>query len=340
MKFAKSLENTATELPIEWRPYLLKYKPLKKCINRIVTEMETRGLTVQIRPESNHETHKVEYMFSGDPGDLHPWLKIAVESNDTSESTELFKDRAPNEFINIPAPKFKAHDRNYIYVELDSEVEFFNMLTTDMNNAMALSEQVQREQFETDVSKLEKQIAIVASPKCKDMYIWREIFRLYIESKIFQGTASIEKSKYKMQGFVEEIETMKLLKRMNTKTSKSALKAFLELNASLMVFNQFYTANQTAVTKILKKHDKRSGLTCLIKAQKKRMLNCPVCRAEKAVANADATNLDIGLQNLMQTYFAREIKEKRKENEREQAIIDCQAIMGRQYTGDEACTIM
>jgi SPX domain protein involved in polyphosphate accumulation len=48
---------------------------------------------------------------------------------------------------------------------------------------------------------------------------------------------------------------------MNTKTSKSALKAFLELNASLMVFNQFYTANQTAVTKILKKHDKRSGLT-------------------------------------------------------------------------------
>jgi hypothetical protein len=44
------------------------------------------------------------------------------------------------------------------------------------------------------------------------MYIWREIFRLYIESKIFQGTASVEKSKYKMQGFVEEIETMKLVR--------------------------------------------------------------------------------------------------------------------------------
>lgn len=196
----------------------------------------------------------------GDPGDLHPWLKIAVESNDTSESTELFDDRAPNEVINIAAPNFskcldthlshseisppsipamsdsEAHDRHYIYVELDSEVEFFNMLTTDMNNAMALSEQVQREQFETDVSKLEKQIAVVvifsfiwvrfstcgfdalttvdlqASPNCKDMYIWREIFRLYIERKIFQGTASVEKSKDKMQGFVEEIETMKLVR--------------------------------------------------------------------------------------------------------------------------------
>lgn len=429
MKFAKTLENTATELPLEWRPYLLKYKPLKKCINRIVAEMATRGLTCQHSPESGSEAQKVEYLFSGDPGDLHPWLKIAIEDNTMIEPTAQAEQRLPKELENIPAHNVRpcsdanlniaeisqpsiptsvdsqGQDHNYIYVELDSEVEFFNMLTTDMNNAMALSEQVQREQFETDVSKLEKQIAVVASPKNKDLYIWREIFRLYIEKKIFQGTTDVEKSKDKMQAFVNDLETMKLLKKMHTNNSKAALKAFLKLNSSLLVFNQFYTVNQTAVTKILKKHDKRSGLTasaefpvfmqndhffasgmlemvydiinsrlitiipqledyccpvcyavawrpirlachhvfcvrCLIKAQRKRMLNCPVCRAEKAVANADATNLDIGLQNLMQTYFAREIKEKRKENEREQAIMDCQVITGRQYTGDEACCIM
>jgi E3 ubiquitin-protein ligase BAH len=51
------------------------------------------------------------------------------------------------------------------------------------------------------------------------------------------------------------------LKKMHTNNSKAALKAFLKLNSSLLVFNQFYTVNQTAVTKILKKHDKRSGLT-------------------------------------------------------------------------------
>lgn len=65
MKFAKTLENTATELPLEWRPYLLKYKPLKKCINRIVAEMATRGLTCQHSPESGSEAQKVEYLFSG-----------------------------------------------------------------------------------------------------------------------------------------------------------------------------------------------------------------------------------------------------------------------------------
>jgi len=78
----------------------------------------------------------------------------------------------------------------------------------------------------------------------------------------------------------------------------------------------------------------------LIKAQKKQMLNCPICRAKRAVGNADANNLDQSLQNLMQTYFSREIKEKRRENEREQAILDCQAVTGRQYTGDESCIIM
>jgi hypothetical protein len=67
MKFAKKLESTATELPIEWRPYLLKYKPLKKCINRIVAEMETKGLTAQVGPdaEGSGEAQRVEYMFSG-----------------------------------------------------------------------------------------------------------------------------------------------------------------------------------------------------------------------------------------------------------------------------------
>jgi E3 ubiquitin-protein ligase BAH len=47
---------------------------------------------------------------------------------------------------------------------------------------------------------------------------------------------------------------------MQARRSKKALQNFLALNTSLIVFNQFNSVNQTAVTKILKKHDKRSGL--------------------------------------------------------------------------------
>ncbi|CAM0135074.1 unnamed protein product [Umbelopsis sp. WA50703] len=385
--------------------------------------METKGLTAQVGPdaEGSGEAQRVEYMFSGDTGDLHPWLKIAIQSDNESDSSKellvnntVLTTKEVNNTQNSEMSEMSTGDEgsndsrdrqtgNYIYVELNSDVEFFNMLTTDMNNAMTLSQQVRREQFEKDVSNLEKQIALVVSPTNNDMYIWREIFRLYIEKNIFRE--SIDKSKDKMQAFTHEIQTTKLLKKMQARRSKKALQNFLALNTSLIVFNQFNSVNQTAVTKILKKHDKRSGLhassefpmfmqkdlffsngmlemiykiintklvsiipqlddyccpvcyavawrpirlscehvfcvRCLIKAQRKGLSRCPVCRAEKAVTNADATNLDIPLQNFMQLYFKREIKEKRKDNEREQAIADCQALTGRRYTGEEACVVM
>lgn len=68
---------------------------------------------------------------------------------------------------------------------------------------------------------------------------------------------------------------------------------------------------------------------CLIKAHKKRLYNCPICRQEHAVGNADAHNLDQTLQNFMLLYFPKEIKEKRKENEREQATMNRQQNVKR-----------
>jgi hypothetical protein len=178
----------------------------------------------------------------GDTGDLHPWLKIAIQSDNESDSSkELLVNNTvltTKEVNNTQNSEMSNDSRdrqtgNYIYVELNSDVEFFNMLTTDMNNAMTLSQQVRREQFEKDVSNLEKQIALVVStppplslsflfealtnktlilqvsPTNNDMYIWREIFRLYIEKSIFRE--SIDKSKDKMQAFTHEIQTTKLV---------------------------------------------------------------------------------------------------------------------------------
>ncbi|SAL96953.1 hypothetical protein [Absidia glauca] len=58
---------------------------------------------------------------------------------------------------------------------------------------------------------------------------------------------------------------------------------------------------------------------CLIKAHRKRLYDCPLCRLEMAVGNADANNLDKELQDFLLLYFPREIKEKRRDNEQEQA---------------------
>lgn len=74
---------------------------------------------------------------------------------------------------------------------------------------------------------------------------------------------------------------------------------------------------------------------CLIKAQKKQMKSCPMCRHPTSVEAATALNLDEGLQNFLKLYFPKEIKQKKRENEREQAIEDVQAMTGRIYTEEQ-----
>jgi len=53
-------------------------------------------------------------------------------------------------------------------------------------------------------------------------------------------------------------------------------------------------------------------LKCLIRAQKKNLDNCPVCRAKDAVKNATSKNLDKKLLNMFLTDFPREVRVRKK----------------------------
>ncbi|KAG1437314.1 hypothetical protein G6F56_013167 [Rhizopus delemar] len=65
------------------------------------------------------------------------------------------------------------------------------------------------------------------------------------------------------------------------------------------------------------------------------MTSCPLCRHPTAVSEATANNLDESLQNFLKLYFPREIKDKKRDNEREQAIEDVQAMTGKRYTEEQ-----
>lgn len=58
-------------------------------------------------------------------------------------------------------------------------------------------------------------------------------------------------------------------------------------------------------------------VTCLVKMKREDKTNCPLCRYELAVALADSSNLDLKRQQLIQTYFPLEVKEKLKERDQE-----------------------
>lgn len=92
---------------------------------------------------------------------------------------------------------------------------------------------------------------------------------------------SYQRSQNQLHWFTEELARMNLVsiytcitwkkcqkityifhktKKLISKHSKKALAQFLSINAQLVHFKHFQSLNQTAMIKILKKHDKRTSL--------------------------------------------------------------------------------
>ncbi|KAJ8652182.1 hypothetical protein O0I10_012193 [Lichtheimia ornata] len=298
-------------------------------------------------------------------------------------------------------------DMRSLVIELEHDDEFFATLMTELQQAAVLQDMTSQ-RFKQDVNELERRMAKLTAPNhVTDMYAWRAIFSLYMDAQIFKGRVesdrsihSAHKSKAQMEWFTQQLGELNLLRKFKSKASRESFEQFIALNTELITMKHYQLLNQTAVTKILKKHDKRSGLNastsfpnfiqqsrffntkladilcasilgklttiipqpddylcpvcmsvawrpirlacghvfcvrCLIKAQKKKMDSCPLCRHPTAVKHASSLNLDVPMQNFLKLYFPREIKQKKKDNEREQAMEDIQAMTGRAYTEEQ-----
>ncbi|KAI9493247.1 SPX domain-containing protein [Zychaea mexicana] len=312
-------------------------------------------------------------------------------------------DRDENDYSSLTPKKAMRS----LVIELERDDEFFTALMKELDQA-ALLQDINSQQFEHDVNELERRMAKTASPShISDMYAWRAIFNLYMDAQVFRGKVekdrsirSVQKSKDQMEWFTEQLKTQNILSQLKSKASKDTFEQFIALNTELITMKHYQLLNQTAVTKILKKHDKRSGLTasssfpmviqnshffnvkladilcasllnrlitiipqpddylcpvcmmvawrpirlvcghvfcvrCLLKAQRKKMANCPLCRHKNAVFVASSNNLDMPMQNFLKQYFPREIKQKKRDAEREQAMEDVQVMTGRKYTEEQ-----
>ncbi|KAG0763240.1 hypothetical protein G6F57_003061 [Rhizopus arrhizus] len=431
MKFAKQLETEAENIPLEWRPYLIQYKALKKMITKVTQEIESRGLSASLLHECLYDNN-IKYHFTGEPPHVKPNIEFIYdqkepkvqeimsrlitaenpklkykESHDNKDIFSFTKEKSSqSEMIDIVKELFHItsesdSDNKSIVIELEKDSEFFNLLIKELTNAIRLQDET-AEKFKNDISALESKMIKLGSPSQKktDMYSWRKIFSIYMDACIFQ-TSSVEKSKKQMQWFLNQLDQCNQLKRLKNKESKCAFEQFIALNTELITINHYQLLNQTAMRKILKKHDKHSGLSasdafnqlvavdqlsfnpkltrimyaaitekltsiipqpddyscpvcmcvawrpirlscnhvfcvrCLIKAQRQKMDSCPLCRHPSAVSEATAYDLDESLQNFLKLYFPKEIQDKKRDNEREQAIEDVQAMTGKRYTKEQ-----
>ncbi|KAF9924101.1 hypothetical protein FBU30_005865 [Linnemannia zychae] len=289
----------------------------------------------------------------------------------------------------------EENGKRVLVIELTADTAFFDQLGEEVSQLSKL-QQANKAKFESKVDDLSKILTVVSSPQNKDMYTWREILKIYLDAQVFVGdqetdrsTRSSEKAQTQLQWFMKEMERSKLTHKFKQPKSKVAFNTFFQLNSELIMMKQFKELNQMAMTKILKKHDKRTSLSdnisksltytignqlvsiipqpddyacpicmsvawkpirlkckhvfcvrCLIKAQRKRMVHCPICRQENSVYEADASNLDVSMMNFLKLYFPKEIKEKRREASKEQAVEEMEALTGRRFDSTEACVIM
>ncbi|TPX61179.1 hypothetical protein PhCBS80983_g01317 [Powellomyces hirtus] len=161
-----------------------------------------------------------------------------------------------------PTETVVAGGKNMVKVFLKTDQQFFSELATAVNDIAEFETNLQ-DAFRDNLDILSKYLTNAASPYSKDMYAWRRLLSVYLQSEIWLVNGvkdrSLLSSKQQLETF-DKIARENLRPTLKSRTSATALESFLELNREMLDVKQFDEINHTAVRKILKKHDKRTQL--------------------------------------------------------------------------------
>lgn len=91
------------------------------------------------------------------------------------------------------------------------------------------------------------------------MYVWREIFELYLDAAVFfstkeynAGRRTPESATEKLEWFQEQVTQRGLISSFKMPESHKALDKFVEINITLLLNLKFQEINRIAIKKILK----------------------------------------------------------------------------------------
>jgi hypothetical protein len=165
--------------------------------------------------------------------------------------------------------------RQVIQIKLNSDLEFFDMLSQELDTLDAL-EAREKQSVAVSIDKLGKEVSDLVRPKNKgklnpDLEAWRKLLRLYEDAGIFKPASEMtrrthtpEQAARQLTWFANEVQRSGILvptdKRGNAR-SQALYVAFNTLNYAILRQIKFHSLNQEAMSKILKKFDKRTALT-------------------------------------------------------------------------------
>lgn len=150
-----------------------------------------------------------------------------------------------------------------IEVTLSSDGEFFRLLTSEIASLEALQNRAGSE-IKSEVLALGASVTAIAAPRSRnhksDLYPWREIFRIYLESGIFFSNLeseqhkerTVEEARERMSFFTNEVQRLKIQSTFKNPCSASMFRIFMAVNMDVLRVMKFQAINRTAMTKILK----------------------------------------------------------------------------------------
>lgn len=233
----------------------------KDFLHRIATSLSDERQKALDASSTDNE-RVVEELPDNEPGEESP----SSESSSRSESPSRAESSSESE-----AQPAEAKNDTYqtIEVPLVFDSEFFDILQSDVNNLDVLQGQEEKN-MSSEIVALGKEVAQVTKPtrfSKSDLARWRYIFELYLDAEVFfatheqdHGARSSQVALKQLQWFQKEVEKRGLAKEFKLPESRDAFTRFINLNALLLKNLQFQELNKLAVTKILKKFDKRTAL--------------------------------------------------------------------------------
>ncbi|KAF7846375.1 hypothetical protein BT93_L4486 [Corymbia citriodora subsp. variegata] len=221
--------------------------------------------------------------------------QVTTESSATSENQETVFEP-----LDMAAQKCRdcaVEQVETIEVPLTSDSEFFQILRNELKALEALQES-ERSEITREIEQLGEELQVLKMSEKKqskaELNYWREIFRLYIENQIFvsnsEHDAGIRPAKTAashLQQFSREIAALphshKSTGRKMNREQFVALDRFLSINTTLLRLLSYQELNRTALSKIMKKFDKRTALhaqtTLLAPMQKRPAMTRDLARA-------------------------------------------------------------
>ncbi len=171
-------------------------------------------------------------------------------------------------------PRSRTHDLETIEIPLTSDSEFFQILRRELANLESLQSKEQCS-IQAEIQQLGQDLRSLKLSKKRrskeELEAWRRIFELYTDAQVFlsshevdAGARDVAKAQKQLQYFNNTLASSSSSSSSSPKSlgkdATVALDRFIKINLDLLRLMKFQDINRTAITKIMKKFDKRTAL--------------------------------------------------------------------------------